>query len=134
MLSSRSHSRTCSCEERFYVWQNNSRRPAVPDMGEAQTLPTIFIQPPLVSCQDFSAGEPLPCQAGQVASADRSGLFTNIIKRLCLTIAMALTMDAFIIAPVFPQQDEVATLNARVKALYQGRKFAEVPCGWRNAP
>jgi hypothetical protein len=43
----------------------------------------------------------------------------NIIKRLCLIIAMALTMDAFIIAPAFPQQDEVAALNARVMTLYQ---------------
>jgi hypothetical protein len=37
----------------------------------------------------------------------------NIIKPLCLITAMALTMDAFIIAPAFPQQSEVAIPSAR---------------------
>jgi len=43
----------------------------------------------------------------------------NSIKRLCLIIAMALTMDAFITAPAFSQQGEVAALNAKVMALYR---------------
>jgi Tetratricopeptide repeat len=49
----------------------------------------------------------------------------NMIKRLCLIIATALTIDVFIIAPVFAQQGELATLNARVMALYRAGKFAE---------
>jgi tetratricopeptide (TPR) repeat protein len=67
----------------------------------------------------------LPCKAGQFYSADRSRLFMNIINRLCLIIAVALTVDAFIIAPAFPQQSELAALNARVIALYRAGKFAE---------
>jgi tetratricopeptide (TPR) repeat protein len=56
----------------------------------------------------------------------------NPIKRLCLIIAVALTMDAFIIAPAFPQQGEAARPNARVMALYRARKFAEaVPLAQR---
>jgi Tetratricopeptide repeat len=56
----------------------------------------------------------------------------KIIKRLCLIITMALTMDAFIIAPAFPQQGEVPAPNARVDALYRAGKFAEaVPLAQR---
>jgi CHAT domain-containing protein len=47
----------------------------------------------------------------------------NVIKRLCLIVAIALAMDASIIAPAFPQQGDVAALNARVMALYRARKF-----------
>jgi tetratricopeptide (TPR) repeat protein len=49
----------------------------------------------------------------------------NIITRLGLIVAVALTVDAFIVAPVFPQQGEVDALNARVMALYRAGKFAE---------
>jgi len=49
----------------------------------------------------------------------------NTIKRLCLIIAVALAMDAFIIAPAFPQQEKADRLNARVMALYQAGKLAE---------
>jgi hypothetical protein len=49
----------------------------------------------------------------------------NPVKRLCLIIAVVLTMDGFIIAPAFTQQGEAARLNARVTALYRAGKFAE---------
>jgi CHAT domain-containing protein/Flp pilus assembly protein TadD len=49
----------------------------------------------------------------------------NIIKRLGLIMAVTLTMDAFVMAPAFPQQSEMAALNARVIALHQAGKFAE---------
>jgi tetratricopeptide (TPR) repeat protein len=56
----------------------------------------------------------------------------NIVKRLCLIIAVALTMDAFTMVPAFPQQGEVDTLNARVVALYRAGKFVEaVPLAQR---
>jgi hypothetical protein len=59
----------------------------------------------------------------------------NIFKRLRLIVAMALTIDAFIIAPAFPQQGEVEALNARVIALYKAEKFAEaVPLAQRQSP
>jgi CHAT domain-containing protein len=41
----------------------------------------------------------------------------NVIKRLCLIIAIALAMDTSIIAPAFPQQGDVAALNAGARAL-----------------
>jgi tetratricopeptide (TPR) repeat protein len=43
----------------------------------------------------------------------------NIIKQLGLIIAMALTVDAFITAPAFPQQSEVAALNKKAQELYR---------------
>jgi hypothetical protein len=49
----------------------------------------------------------------------------NIIRRLGLIVAVALTVDAFIMAPVFPQQGEVAARNARVMAVHRVGKFAE---------
>ena len=49
----------------------------------------------------------------------------NPIKRLGLIIAVALTMDASVIAPAFPQQDEVATLTEKASELSRAGKFDE---------
>jgi Flp pilus assembly protein TadD len=49
----------------------------------------------------------------------------NIIKRLCLTIVVALTMDAAIITPAFVQQRDLAALTAKISALFRAGKFAE---------
>src|SRR5215831_4628201 len=49
----------------------------------------------------------------------------NPIKRLGLIIAVALTVDAFVIAPAFPQQDELDTLIEKVSELYQAGKFGD---------
>jgi tetratricopeptide (TPR) repeat protein len=49
----------------------------------------------------------------------------NIIKRLGLIVAVALTMVASIIAPAFSQQDELAALDKRIRELYQAGKFSE---------
>jgi hypothetical protein len=80
----------------------------------------------------------------------------NVIKRLCLIIAIALAMDASIIAPAFAQQGDVAALNARLMALYRAGRFVKAvplaqqvlairekalgpdlaprPCAWRCSP
>ena len=56
----------------------------------------------------------------------------NPIKRLGLIIAVALTMDAFVIASAFPQQNEAAALNEKVSELYRAGKFVEaVPLAQR---
>jgi tetratricopeptide (TPR) repeat protein len=56
----------------------------------------------------------------------------NSSRRLGLIVAMALTMDAFIIAPAFPQQDEAAALDKRVGELVRTGKFSEaVPLAQR---
>jgi tetratricopeptide (TPR) repeat protein len=56
----------------------------------------------------------------------------NPIKRLGLIIAMALTIDAIIIASALAQQSEADALNARVMMLYRLGKFDEaVPLAQR---
>jgi tetratricopeptide (TPR) repeat protein len=56
----------------------------------------------------------------------------NIIKRLGLIVAVALTMDAFVIAPAFAQQGEVVTLTEKVLELARAGKFVEaVPLAQR---
>jgi CHAT domain-containing protein/tetratricopeptide (TPR) repeat protein len=49
----------------------------------------------------------------------------NIIRRLGLIVAVALTTDAAIMAPAFAQQRDLAALTARISALFRAGKFAE---------
>jgi tetratricopeptide (TPR) repeat protein/uncharacterized protein YraI len=49
----------------------------------------------------------------------------NFVKRLGLIIAVTLAMDAFIIAPAFPQLNEANTLIKKVSELSRAGKFAE---------
>jgi len=47
----------------------------------------------------------------------------NPIKRLGLIIAVTLTMDTAVMAPAFPQQNEVTTLNEKISKLLDAGKF-----------